>query len=99
MLGAHRQFVSAPDSCQRLPELTLLAGSILTYFAATHPAIPTGFWDRNPKPTPGRLRRTLAALPFPKTYPLPARFRKKASVTAHLLKGILARRDAHSAAA
>ena len=52
MIGAHRQFVSAPASCQRLPELALLAGSILTYFAATHPAIPTGFWDRHPRPTP-----------------------------------------------
>jgi hypothetical protein len=99
MIGAHRQFVSAPASCQRLPELALLAGSILTYFAATHPAIPTGFWDRHPKPTPGRLRRTLIALPFPKTYPLPARFRKKATVTGHLLKGILARRDVNSTAA
>jgi hypothetical protein len=92
MIGAHRQFVSAPESCQRLPELALLAGSILTYLAATLPAIPTGFWDRNPQPTPGRLRRALVGLPFPKTYPLPARFRRKASATGHLLKGILARR-------
>ena len=99
MIGAHRQFVSAPESCQRLPELALLAGSILTYVAATHPAIPTGFWDRNPKPTPGRLRRALAALPFPKTYPLPARFRKKASVTGHLLTGILAHRHPQTTAA
>lgn len=99
MIGAHRQFVSTPESCQRLPELALLAGSILTYLAATRPAIPTGFWDRNPKPTPGRLRRALAALPFPKTYPLPARFRKKAAVTGHLLKGVLAHRHSKSAAA
>jgi hypothetical protein len=99
MIGAHRQFVSAPESCQRLPELALLAGSILTYLAATHPAIPTGFWDRNPKPTPGRLRRALAALPFPNTYPLPARFRKKASGTSHLLKGMLAHRHTKAAVA
>lgn len=99
MIGAHRQFVSAPESCQRLPELALLAGSILTYLAATRPAIPTGFWDRNPKPTPGRLRRALAALPFPNTYPLPACFRKKASVTGHLRKGIWAHRHTQSAAA
>jgi len=99
MIGAHRQFVSAPASCQRLPELALFAGSILTYFAATHPAIPTGFWDRHPKPTPGRLRRTLTTSPFPKTYPLPTRFRKKAAFTGHLPKGILARRHADSAAA
>ena len=99
MIGAHRQYVSAPESCQRLPELALLAGSILTYLAATRPAIPTGFWDRNPKPTPGRLRRALAVLPFPKTYPLPSRFRKKASVTMHLIKGILAFQHTKSAAA
>jgi len=35
MLGAVRQFVFAPASCQRLPELALLAGSILAYTAAT----------------------------------------------------------------
>lgn len=92
MLGAHRQFVFAPESCQRLPELALLAGSILTYLAATLPPIPTGFWDRHPKPTPGRLRRALQGLPFPDFYPLPARLRKKAAVTAHLLTGILGHR-------
>ena len=92
MIGSFRQFVFAPESCQRLPELTLLAASILTYLAATLPAEPTGFWDRNPKPTPGRLRRVLARTPFPDTYPLPGRFRKKASVTDHLPKGILGHR-------
>ncbi len=65
MLGGARQFVFAPESCQRLPELNLLAGSMVTYLAATLPAVPTGFWDRNPKPTPGRLRRLLARTPFP----------------------------------
>jgi hypothetical protein len=92
MLGGARQFVSAPESCQRLPELNLLAGEIVTYLAATLPAVPTGFWDRNPKPTPGRLRRLLARLPFPKTYPLPERLRKKNSVSDHLPKGILGHR-------
>lgn len=99
MVGAHRQFVFAPQACQRLPELAILAGSVLTYLAATLPAIPTGFWDRNPRPTPGRLRRALAGLPFPKTYPLPARFRKKASITAHLPKGVLGHRRSKSRAA
>ena len=53
MLGLHRQFVFAPTSCQRLPELALLAGNILTYLATTLPPIPTGFWDRRPKKRPG----------------------------------------------
>jgi len=88
MLGGVRQFVSAPESCQRLPELNLLAGAMVTYLAATLPAVPTGFWDRNPKPTPGRLRRLLARADFPKLYPLPERLRKKNSVHDHLPKGI-----------
>jgi len=49
MLGLHRQFVFAPVSCQRLPELALLTGNILTYLAATLPPIPSGYWDRRPK--------------------------------------------------
>lgn len=87
MLGAARAFVSAPETCQRLPELALLAGSILTYLAATLPAVPTGSWDRRPRPTPGRLRRRLAHTVFPTTFPLPHRIRQKAAVSAHLPKG------------
>ncbi len=45
-----------PETCQRLPELAL-AGAVLSYAAATAPAVPTGFWDRRPQPTPGRLPR------------------------------------------
>ena len=93
MIGANRQFVSAPESCQRLPELSLLAGSILTYLAATLPPVPTGFWDRIPKRTPGRLRRLLAQAHFPNLpNPLPGQIRKKASVFGHLPKGIQAHR-------
>ena len=92
MLGGARQFVFAPESCQRLPELNLLAGAIVTYLAATLPAAPTGFWDRNPKPTPGRLRRLLARVSFSKLSPLPERLRKKDSVCDHLPKGILGHR-------
>ena len=98
MLGGARQFVFAPESCQRLPELNLLAGSIVTYLAATLPAVPTGFWDRNPKPTPGRLRRLLARMSFPKLYPLPERLGKKDSVCDHLPKGILGHRRTKRAA-
>ena len=92
MVGAHRQFVHAEESVQRLPELALLAGSILSFQSATVPATPTGFWDRKPKRTPGRLRRTLIGKPFPKDHPLSVQLRKKASVTAHLPKGIMAHR-------
>ena len=91
MVGADRQFVSAQESCQRLPELSLLAGSILTYLAATLPPIPTGFWDRHPKRTPGRLRHRLAQAHFPNLpIPLSGLIRKKASVFTHLPKGIQA---------
>jgi hypothetical protein len=92
MVGAHRQFVHAAESIQRLPELALLAGSILSFLAATAPAAPTGFWDRQPRRTPGRFRRMLMGKPFPQSYPLPSQLRKKASVTGHLPKGILAPR-------
>jgi hypothetical protein len=90
MVGAHRQFVHAEESIQRLPELALLAGSILSYLAATAPLAPTGFWDRQPKRTPGRFRRMLMGKPFPQSYPLPGQMRKKNSITSHLPKGILA---------
>ena len=92
MVGAHRQFVHAPESIQRLPELALLAGSILTFLAATAPVTPTGFWDRQPKRTPGRFRRMLMGKPFPQSYPLPEQLRKKNSMTDHLPKGIMAHR-------
>jgi len=87
MLGASRQFVHAPETCQRLPELALLAGALLSYVAATSPALPPGFWDRRPRPTPGRLRRLLARTPFPHDFPLPTRLRRKESPTDHLPKG------------
>jgi hypothetical protein len=89
MLGAARAFVHAPETCQRLPELALLAGAILSYAAASSPAIPTGFWDRRPQPTPGRLRRALARCPFPQDFPLPARIRRKAAITAHSIFALL----------
>jgi len=92
MLGAARQFVHAPETCQRLPELALLAGAVLSYAAAAAPAIPTGFWDRRPQPTPVRLRRFLARTPFPQDSPLPARLREKASATAQLPKGFRGQR-------
>jgi hypothetical protein len=90
MIGSQRQFVFAKESCYRLPELSLLAGSMLTYLAATLPPIPTGFWDRQPKATPGRLRRWLGRTTFSDLRPVSqVRIRKKSVVTAHLPKGIL----------
>jgi hypothetical protein len=92
MIGAHRQFVFAYQSCQRWPELTLIVGGILTYLAAALPPIPTGFWDKQPKATPGRLRRLLAKADFPKDYPFLPQLRKKRAVTDHLPKGVAAHR-------
>jgi hypothetical protein len=98
MVGLHRQFVSAPDSCFRLPELSLVAGSILTYMAAVLPPVPSGFWDRTPQPTPGRLRRLLAQENFQSLAVETGQLRKKNSVTAHLPKGIDAHRRLKQAA-
>jgi len=86
--GAVRQFVCAPASCQRLPALALLAGSILAYTAATQPALATGFWDRTPCPTAGRLRRVLAHVHGEDLQELPEPLRKKQSPTAHLPTGV-----------
>jgi hypothetical protein len=99
VLGAARQFVSAPETCQRLPEVTLIAGAILSYLAATTPTPATGCWDRQPRPTPGRLRRVLGRVPFPETYSCPARVREKAAVTAHLPTGCWGQRRPQTAIA
>jgi hypothetical protein len=88
MIGLHRQFVFAQESCQRLPELALLAGNILTYLAAVLPPMPTGFWDQHPKKTPGRLRRVLARTDFLTFHQENGRIRKKNSLTFHLPKGV-----------
>lgn len=92
MVGLHRQFVFAPEACFRLPELALLAGAILAYVAAVSPAIPTGFWDRQPQATPGRLRRLLAQADFPNMTEFDPELRKKTSVTDHLPKGVTGHR-------
>lgn len=64
MPGAASQFVHAPKSCQRWPELTLLASALVSYLAATQPAVATGFWARQPQRTLGRLRQVLAGVLF-----------------------------------
>lgn len=92
LLGAHRQFVFAQEARQRLPELALFVATLLAYVAATTQAVATGFWDRAPQRTAGRVRRALAQVVFPHDFPLLANIRKKASRTDHLPKGINAHR-------
>jgi hypothetical protein len=99
MLGAARQFVFAPETRQRWPELCLLAGSILSYVAATQPPTKSGFWDRSPKPTSGRLRRALAASHFQELPDLWPRLRERPACTQHLPKGILGHRRSPRASA
>ncbi len=88
MIGMGRQFVFATMSVQRLPELIMLAGNMLTNLAAILPPLSTGFWDRNPKNTPGRLRRVLSREGFPKDHVFNGRVREKRSATDHLPKGV-----------
>ena len=92
LIGAARPLVSAPQMCQRLPELALVAGAVLTYAVATQPAVPTGFWDCRPRPTTGRLRRVLSRAESPPDSALPARIRARAAVTDHLPKGFWGQR-------
>lgn len=94
LLGAQRQFLHSTDAGSRFFALALLAACMLAYFAAILPPLPTGFWDRKPKASAGRLRRFLRSTTFPLTFPLPERLRLKPSPTAHLLKGIFAHRRA-----
>jgi hypothetical protein len=92
LLGAGRQFVSGEESRQRLPELALFAVAVLMYEAASQPTIATGFWDRRPQGTIGRLRRALSRTHFWDWVPTREELRKKASPTAHLPKGVLGHR-------
>ena len=84
MIGLHRHFVFNFECCWRLPELALLAGNMLTHVAKLLPAFPTGYWDRCPKKTPGRLRRILARDGYPSDYAFNPKMRPKASKTDHL---------------
>lgn len=96
MIGAKQAFVSNPTACLNLPALSILAGSILSCMAAMLPPIPTGFWDRKPKATPGRLRRVLFNLGFPSHFTLPSPIRQKSSVTEHLPMGFWKQRTKSS---
>ena len=92
IIGLHRHFVSNFICCWRLPELGFLAGNMLTHVAMMLPPLPTGYWDKKPKKTPGRLRRVLAADGFPENYAFSRRIRSKRSKTDHLPKGVEAHR-------
>ena len=92
MLGAQRAFVFGQESRYRLPELALLAGSVLSYVAATSQPVASGFWDRCCRPTCGRLRRRLARTLFSELTIPCGPLRKKASPTDHLPKGVQAHR-------
>jgi hypothetical protein len=92
VLGAEKSFVFSQESRMRLPELAILAGSLLSYVAATSKPVATGFWDRAARPTCGRLRRLLSRVDFAKLSLSEGQLCKKASVTEHLKKGIAAHR-------
>lgn len=92
VLGAERSFVFSSESRLRLPELAIVAGSLLSYVAATSKPVATGFWDRVARPTCGRLRRVLSRVDFAELALPEGQLCKKASVTEHLKKGIEAHR-------
>jgi hypothetical protein len=81
-LGLGRHFVFAPECCQRLPELALLAGNILTFLAAILPPMPTGFWDRRPKKRQGDCVGSWPRLIFPKLPFLRGNFGKRSLLPA-----------------
>jgi hypothetical protein len=81
--GGGTHYVHHPTAMQRLPTLSLIFGSLLKYVAATLPPFRTGFWDRNLKPTYGRLLRHLKKVGIS----LSEQLFKKDSATAHLPVG------------
>jgi len=80
ILGLHRHFVWAVLSCTRLPALALLVANTLTYLAATLPALPTGFWDRQPKKRQAVSVASWLARIFPMTTRLMANFAKSTPI-------------------
>jgi hypothetical protein len=69
MWGGACQFVFALESCQRLPELNLFAGSIVTCLAAT---LPAGYWRghlfQSLAHCPANLKREAACGHLPKAF-------------------------------
>lgn len=81
--GGGTYYLHHPIAMQRLPILTLTFGSLLKYLAAILPPFRTGFWDRAPKPTYGRLLRHFKKVGID----LSEQLFKKASSTDHLPVG------------
>jgi hypothetical protein len=81
--GGGRHYVHHKQAIKRLPALTMIFGSIFKFLAATFPPIRSGFWDRMPKSTYGRLLKYLKKVDIP----ISEQLSKKASVTAHLPVG------------
>jgi hypothetical protein len=65
----------------------MLAGNMLTHLAHELSPMPTGYWDRNPKKTPGRLQQVLRQVGRPEFLQLDPEIRPKAAISAHLPKG------------
>lgn len=86
--GLGREFVHAETSCARLPVLALVSATLLNAVAAGCAPLPTGFWDRTPQATPGRLAKHFLKV----SIPVPPQLSKKNSATAHLPVGYAARR-------
>lgn len=86
--GLGREFVHAETSCARLPVLALVSATLLNAVAAGCAPLPTGFWDRTPHATPGRLAKHFLKV----SIPVPPQLSKKNSATAHLPVGYAARR-------
>ena len=87
LLGTHRQFAHADEMHFGLPELAVVAIEVLTYTAACHNTpVATGWWERRPRPTAGRLRRLLTKVDF-QAKPRLGQLREKRSATQYLPVG------------
>ena len=79
LLGATRQFVHALETCQRLPELALLAGAVLSSYRRYRPGHPDGLLgsppaaDPRPPTPPPRADPRSARLSPARTHPRTSR--------------------------
>lgn len=80
LLGGGTTFVHSQTSSARLPCLLMMMAVLLNVGAACLPPLPTGYWDRKPTGTPGRLAKHLMKVGMPP----PSQLSKKNSKTSHL---------------